>query len=90
MGNRSPNDDVRSPDEVEQRQPVTGSPDEPAPVVDEEGEPLGVDAIEQRLREDGTYDPGVFHGVTGEPLTPDMVEQMQVVEFDDEDERPDV
>jgi hypothetical protein len=59
-------------------------------VVDAEGEPVAPDALEQRLQADGTYSPGVFHRVTGEVLTPDMIEQLQVVEFDDEDDRPDV
>ena len=90
MSNRPPHDEARSPDELEQRQPVHGSAQDSYPVVDAEGEPVAPDALEQRLQADGTYNPGVFHRVTGEALTPDMIEQLQVVEFDDEDERPDV
>ena len=90
VSKRPPRDDARSPDELEQRQPVRGSADDSYPVVDAEGDPVSPDALEERLQDDGTYNPGVFHRVTGEALTPDMIEQLQVVEFDDEDERPDV
>ena len=90
MAKQPPHDETRSADEIEQRQPVRGAADEPSPVVDAEGEPVAPDELEQRLQSDGTYNPGVFHRVTGEALTPDMIEQLQVVEFDDEAERPDV
>ncbi len=90
MAKRPPHDEARSPDELEQRQPAHGWADDSYPVVDAEGETVSPDALEQRLQADGTYNPGVFHRVTGEALTPDMIEQLQVVEFDDEDERPDV
>ena len=88
MAKRPQPDVPASPDALEQRQSADGSFDDAFPVVDEEGEPIEPDALEQRLRDDGTYEPGVFHGVTGEPLTADMIEQLQVVEYDDEDDRP--
>lgn len=91
MASPSPHRDTRppGPDELEQRQEVDGEVDPYADIVDEHGAPLDADALEQRLREDGSYEPGVFDRTSGEPLTADMIEQRQSVEFDDED-RPDL
>lgn len=85
MARPHPSDDTHhlGPDELEQRQTATGAAG--ADIVDEHGTPLDADALEQRLRADGSYEPGVFDRGSGEALTADMIEQRQVVEYDDED-----
>ncbi len=77
-----------SPDVLEQRQLAVGGLEDVSDAVDEHGAPVSPDDLVQRLREDGTFEPGVFDRGTGAPLTADMIEQRQVVEYDDEDDRP--
>jgi hypothetical protein len=50
--------------------------------------PLTADELEQRRRADGTFEePGIVDEVPDEPLSPDQIEQRQIVEDDEDDRR---
>lgn len=76
-----------SPDELEQRQRLDGSLDEPSAIAGEEG-PLDPDELEQRRRADGSIDDDTARAGADAPRSPDELEQRQVVEEDDRDEHP--
>lgn len=74
-----------TPDQVEQHLRTDGSYEETGAPVDENGEPLAPGVADQQ-REGVFTDTADLAG--GEALTPDMLEQRQVVEYDEEDDRP--
>lgn len=76
-----------SPDELEQRQQLDGSLDEPTSIAGEDG-PLDPDELEQRRRADGSVDLDASREEAGASLTPDELEQRQLVEDDGSDDHP--
>lgn len=72
-------------DEVEQRQPLSRSPEEPRAADHTTARPANADMYEQRQDPDGVVDPEGFDEAEGEPLTADMIEQRRAVEDDDAD-----
>lgn len=76
-----------SPDELEQRQRLDGSLDEPSTIAGEEG-PLDPDELEQRRRADGSVDEATEREGADAPRSPDELEQRQVLEEDDREGYP--
>jgi hypothetical protein len=75
-----------TPDELEQRQRADGTWEPSTTIGAGDDVPRTPDEFEQRQRLDGTFDTRDEH--TDEVLTPDMIEQRQLVEHDDDEDRP--
>jgi hypothetical protein len=73
-----------TPDQLEQRQRVDGTWEPSNPIGPGDDVPHTPDELEQRQRLDGSFD--TRDEPAGEVLTPDMIEQRQLVE--DDDDRP--
>lgn len=79
---------AKDPDQLEQRQRADGAVEE-SEAIEELAEELAPDAVEQHQRRDGTVERlGAVDAASSAPPTPDVLEQHQVIEYDEEDERP--